>query len=132
FSVSAQSIAACALPRLEEALGGPVNSDPSKRALDPGVVFPGLYREACEPALVVFPHVADSDETRVEGLKRSEALLRFVRISPWACFDADGKNYLRLIERLVRQTRAFALHAGRDLLDDATLAPRLLAGLVEA
>ncbi|MDQ3907481.1 MAG: hypothetical protein M3268_03965, partial [Acidobacteriota bacterium] len=72
------------------------------------------------------------DRTRVESLKRSDALLRFLKSSPWACFDADGRGYLRLVERLVRQTRAFALHAGRDLLDDAALAPRLLARLVEA
>jgi hypothetical protein len=132
FSVSARSIAACDLPRLEEALGPPVNSDPSKRTLDPSVAFPGRFAESCEPALVVFPRIVDEDETRVESLKRSDALLRFLKASPWACFDADGRGYLRLVERLVLQTHAYALHAGRDLLDDAALAPRLLSGLVES
>jgi hypothetical protein len=129
FSVSAGSIAGCDLPRLEDALGSPVNSDPSKRSLDPSIVFPGRFTESCEPALVIFPKIAREAHTRVESLKRSDALLRFLKVSPWACFDADGKSYLRLIERLVRQTRAFAIHAGRDLLEDAALAPRLFTDL---
>jgi hypothetical protein len=131
FSVSAGSIAGCDLPRLEDALGSPVNSDPSKRSLDPSVVFPGRFNESCEPAVVIFPDIAREGHTRIESLKRSDALLRFLKVSPWACFDADGKSYLRLVERLVRQTRAFAVHAGRDLLEDVTLAPRLVAELIE-
>ncbi|MDT7542641.1 MAG: hypothetical protein QOE33_2545 [Acidobacteriota bacterium] len=130
FSVSAGSIAGCELPRLEEALGSPVNSDPEKRRLDPTVVFPGGFVESCQPKVVIFPRIAHEERTRIEGLTMSDALLRFLKVSPWASFDADGSSYLRLIERLVRQTRAYIVHAGRDLLDDVTLAPRLFADLI--
>lgn len=132
FSVSARSIAGCDLPRLEEALGPVVGSDPTKRSLDPSVVFLGRFAESFEPSVAVFPRIADEEQTRVESLKRSDALLRLLRTSPWACFDAEGKSYLKLLERLVRQTRAYAVHAGRDLLEDVTLAPRLFADLVKA
>jgi hypothetical protein len=132
FAVSARSIAGCDLPRLEEALGPVVGSDPTKRSLDPSAAFPGRFAESSEPSVVVFPRVAGGDRTRVESLKRSDALLRFLRASPWACFDAEGKSYLKLLEKLVRQTRAYAVHAGRDLLEDAALAPRVFSDLVNA
>jgi hypothetical protein len=131
FSVSAGSIAGCDLPRLEEALGSSLNSDPTKRSLDPTVVFPGGFAASCVPSVVVFPRIAGAKETKVERLSRSEALLRLVKASPWACFDADGRGYMNLVGRLVRQTRAYAIEAGRDLLDDLSLAPRLFGRLVE-
>jgi hypothetical protein len=132
FSVSAGSIAGCDLPRLEEALGSPVNSDPEKRRLDPSIIFPGGFAESCEPAVVIFPRIVQEETTRIESMTRADALLRFLKASPWACFDADGKSYVRLVERLVRQARAFTVHAGRDLLDDVSLAPRLFADLIRA
>jgi hypothetical protein len=131
FSVSAGSIAGCDLPRLDAALGAPAGTNPDKRRLDPELVFPGKFAESCEPAVIIFPRIAEEGHTRVEVLTRADTLLRFLKVSPWACFDADGKDYLSLIGRLVRQTRAFAVHAGRDLLDDLTLAPRLFAELIE-
>lgn len=127
FSISAESLVGCDLPELADALGDPVNSDPRKRRLDPSILFPAGWQESCQPCAIFFPRVAHEARTRVEQLSRSDAMLRLLKIYPWAFFDVDGASYRRLLERLVRQTRAYALHAGRDLLEDATLAPRVIA-----
>jgi hypothetical protein len=127
FSVSASSLAGCDLPRLEDALGTPVASDPDKRRLEPSVVFPQGRAASCRPEFIYFPVITGESETRIESLSRSEVLLRLLKVYPWACFDAAGRDYLRFLERLVRQARGYVLRAGRDILADATLAPRLLA-----
>jgi hypothetical protein len=84
------------------------------------------------PRAVFFPRVTGEPTTRIERLSKSDALLRLMKVYPWALFDAEGASYRRLLERLVRQTRAYALHAGRDLLEDVTLAPRLIADQLDA
>jgi GTPase SAR1 family protein len=127
FSVSASSLAGCDLPRLEEALGTSVASDPDKRRLEPSIVFPHARADSCRPQVIYFPTIMDESVTRIESLSRSEVLLRLLKLYPWACFDAAGRDYLRLLARLVRQARGYALLAGRDLIADASLAPRLLA-----
>ncbi|MFL6227558.1 MAG: hypothetical protein ACJ741_02130 [Pyrinomonadaceae bacterium] len=127
FAVSDSSLAGCDLPRVEEALGTRINSNPDKRRLSPDILFPRGFSATCRPEAIYFPTIVDEEETRIESLKKSEVLLRLLKVYPWACFDVAGREYLGVLERLVRQTRGYALRAGRDVLADATLAPRLLA-----
>lgn len=127
FSVSAATLAGCDLPRLEEALGGPVNSDPDKRRLEPSIVFPGRFGASCEPRAIYFPVVTGEAETRVEPLRPAETLVRLLRLCPWASFDAKARDTLDFLGRLVNQARGYALLAGRDVLADPGFAPALLA-----
>jgi hypothetical protein len=126
FAVSDLTLAGCDLPRVEEALGTPVNSNPDKRRLSPEIVFPEGFTASCRPEVIYFPTITEEGETRIESLKKADVLLRLLKVYPWACFDAAGREYLGVLERLVRQTRGYALRAGRDILADPTLAPRLL------
>jgi hypothetical protein len=132
FSVSASALAGCDLPHLESALGTPVNSDPDKRRLKPWVVFPRGFAESCRPEVIYFPTITGENESHIESLKKADVLLRLLKLYPWACFDAAGRGYMSFLEKLVRQTRGYALRAGRDMLADATLAPRLLTAHINS
>jgi hypothetical protein len=127
FAVSDSTLAGCDLPRVEEALGTPINSNPDKRRLSPDIIFPRGFSATCRPEVIYFPVITEEDETHIESLKKADVLLRLLKVYPWACFDAAGREYLGVLERLVRQTRGYVLRAGRDILTDPTLAPRLLA-----
>jgi hypothetical protein len=132
FSVSEGTLAGCALPRLEEALGSPVNSDPTKRRLEPSVVFPRGFAESCRADFIFFPFVSGDATTGVSPLGKADAMVRLLQLYPWAGFDAAARTYLRFLERLLRQAQCFVLSCGRDLLADPDCAPRLLGGFINS
>lgn len=130
FQTSADALAGCALPRLEEALGVRVPNDPEKRKLSPAVLFPGRLAARALPRVLCFPAVSGERRSRVEPLGQAEAMTRLVRMCPWASYDASGaRAHLRLLAGLARQCRTYALRAGRDIFDDPAGAARLLAPL---
>jgi hypothetical protein len=132
FSVSEETLAGCALPRLAEALGSRVNSDPAKRRLEPSVVFPRGFAESCRADFIFFPFVSGDDTTRVSPLGKADAMVRLLQLYPWAGFDAAARTYLGFLERLLRQARCFVLSCGRDLLVDPDCAPRLLGAFINS
>lgn len=128
FSVSAASIAACRPARLDEALGTPVASDPSKRRLDPAIAFPEGRAESCRPSVICFPTITGESESRLRAIGQPEAMAQLIRLCPWAGYDvSSSRGNLAVLSRLARQAKSFLLLAGRDILDDPSLAPRLLA-----
>lgn len=127
FSVSARSLAGSRLPRLDEALGTTVASDPSKNRLEPSVVFPGARAEKCKPEVLCFPRLTGEERSRLEAISHAEAMARLIKLNPWSSYDvAAARGNLRVLGRLVSQTRTFALSAGRDILDDPDRAAVLL------
>jgi hypothetical protein len=128
FSVSEQSLAGAGRPALFAALGEPVNSDPTKRALDPAAGFPGQFVESCAPRVLCFPTLTGEGESRLERLSQAEAMRRLVRHSPWASYDrATAREHLSVLGRLASQCRAYELRAGRDLIEEPGRAAELLA-----
>jgi hypothetical protein len=128
FSVSAASLANCRLSGLEAALGAPANSDPSKRKLEPGITFPGSFVESCRPRVLLFPTLTGEAASRLEKISSGEAMARLIRQCPWASYDTGtAREHLRVLGMLARQSDSFLLDAGRDLIEDSTRAPHLLA-----
>lgn len=132
FSVSDESLAACPLPRLDEALGASVNSDPTKRRLEPSIVFPGGFAESCRPGFIFFPVVNGGERTRVSRLGKADAMVRLLQLYPWAGFDVAVRTYLRCLEQLLRQSRCFVLSMGRDVIVDPDFAPGLLGEMMNS
>jgi hypothetical protein len=132
FSVSDESLASCPLPRLEDALGSPVNSDPSKRRLEPSIVFPEGFAASCRPGFIFFPAIDGGEQTIVSRLSKADAMVRLLQLYPWAGFDVAVRTYLRCLERLLRQTRCFVMSMGRDVITDPDFAPRLLGELMNS
>lgn len=132
FSVSAKSLANCHLDRLDLALGAPVNSDPTKRTLEPTIVFPDGYIESCLPRVLLFPTLTGEAESRVVKITSGEAMARLIRQCPWACYDTDtARDHLRILGLMAKQSVSFLLDAGRDLIEDSSCASRLLASCLE-
>jgi len=132
FSVSSASLANSGLNGLDAALGAPVNSDPSKRKLEPRIVFPGGFVESCRPRVLLFPILTSEAESRVGKLSGGAAMTRLIRQCPWASYDAGtAREHLRVLGLLAKQSTSYSLHAGLDLLEDPTLAPQLLASCLE-
>lgn len=126
FSVSERSLAGMSLPRIEEALGTSVASDPTKRRLDPALVFAAGRAEPCMPKVICFPSIVTEKESRIEAIGHMEAMARLIKLCPWSSYDvAAARGNLRALGRLVSQTKSFVLRAGQDMLDDPERAARL-------
>jgi hypothetical protein len=117
---------------LGASLGKAVASDPTKRRLDPAVVFPGRLAPACAPRVLCFPVIAGEAASRLEPLGPAEAMSSLIESYPWASYDATAAPaYLAALGRLVGQCRVFRLRAGRDLIDDPARAHGLLSELFD-
>ncbi|HYN83788.1 MAG TPA: hypothetical protein VER32_00945 [Pyrinomonadaceae bacterium] len=131
FQTSADALAGCALPRLEEALGVRVPNDPDKRMLDPEMLFPGRYAPQAPARVICFPVVTGERESRLREAGQADVMARLIKMCPWSSYDLSAaREHLALLGRLVKQCRAFRLDAGRDIFDDPRAAARLLAACV--
>lgn len=127
FAVAGTSVVGSSSTRLNAALGTPVNSDPSKRRLEPEAVFPESRAKSCRPSALFFPRVVDLPKTTIEEMTPRAAMQQLLRHCPWATYDAcSAPNYLRVLARLANQCRAYELSAGRDLLLEPERAADLL------
>lgn len=128
FAIAETTLAACELPRLEKAVGGPILSDPTKRRLEPGVVFPDGFAQSCVPRTLFFPVITGDAVSRIVKLSRSEAMVRLIKQCPWSSYETSVvPDYLRVVGRLVKQSDAYVLLAGRDILSETKRAAEILA-----
>lgn len=90
----------------------------SKTCFEPDDVFPSQRRQQTVPGLLLFTRLSGEQKTEVRKLTQVETMTRLIRACPWATYDTAiaGAN-LEVLSALARQTDAFDLHAGRDLLD---------------
>lgn len=89
----------------------------SKASFEPATLFPSAYIEDIVPRALFFTSLANASETRVTGLSQIETMMRLLSACPWATYDkATAAENLQMLSQLARQTLAFDLAAGRDLL----------------
>jgi hypothetical protein len=91
-------------------------------ALDPRTLFPGRERrDGPAPSALVFPRVADREDTVLRPLSGADALGRLVESSALVAVKAipGAREQLALLGQLVDGARAFEAELGRDLLLDA-------------
>ncbi|MFO0584987.1 MAG: hypothetical protein U0229_22150 [Anaeromyxobacter sp.] len=90
-----------------------------KVALDPRALFPGRERlEAGAPAAVVFPRVADREDTALRPLSPAAALGRLAESSALVAVGtlAGVREHLALLGAIADGARTFEADLGRDLL----------------
>jgi len=94
-----------------------VSNGASKTCLEPDDVFPSQRRQQAIPGLLLFNRLTGEHKTELKKLTQVETMTRLIRACPWATYDTSiaGAN-LEVLSALARQTCAFDLHAGRDLL----------------
>lgn len=128
FSISPHIAEGWKLPGLKDALGGPIPSDPLKRQLDPGIVFPKSHIESTIPKALFFPSITGDAETRLEKLSQSRAMMNLVTACAWARYDKTvAGDYLQVLANLARQSKSWTLYAGRDMLEQPGYAAALLS-----
>ena len=89
-----------------------------KNVFEPASVFSSQRVSEVVPRWLLFTSISGETETRLVELSQAETMTRLIRACPWATYDTSiaGAN-LDLLSRLARQVKAFALDAGRDLLE---------------
>ncbi|HJP94413.1 MAG TPA: hypothetical protein VJ875_20805 [Pyrinomonadaceae bacterium] len=92
-------------------------SSPSRTCFEPDVVLGSGRRTSASTGALVFISLNGEQKSELNRLTQAEAMARLLRSCPWATYDTGVAGaYLELLSRLARQTNAFDLFAGRDLL----------------
>lgn len=122
FALTADTIAASPLR-----LPRPTDPGPFKERLAPNEFFPSGQIQCASPGAIFFPVITNEDKTEVRSLTASETMVRLLRLSPWACYDKPTANgHINILGKLARETVAFDIRAGTDLLENPTRASDLL------
>ena len=93
------------------------DADGGRTCFEPDGMFVSGRRLKASPGVLLFTSLSGQQKTRFNALTQTESMTRLIRACPWATYDTSiaGAN-LELLSKLARQTSAFELHAGRDLL----------------
>lgn len=93
-------------------------SERLKTCFEPNVVFGSAQRATTVPRALFFTSLSGEDKTHLNQLTQAETMTRLIRACPWATYDtAIASANLNVLSKLARQTSAFDLLAGRDLLE---------------
>jgi hypothetical protein len=94
-----------------------VSDGASKTCFEPDDVFPSQRRQRATPGFLLFTRLSGEQKSELKKLTQVETMARLIRACPWATYDTSiADANLELLSALARQTSAFDLHAGRDLL----------------
>ena len=89
-----------------------------KTCFQPEALFACERRSQTTPSLLLFTRLAGEHKTELNKLTQVETMARLIRACPWATYDTSIANdNLEVLSALARQTIAFDLSAGRDLLE---------------
>lgn len=91
---------------------------PTKNCFAPSDVFNSHPIAKTTPGYLLFSAVQHEGKTQWQELTQAETMTHLIRACPWASYDTlVAGQYLQVLSRLARQTKAFKLMAGTDLLD---------------
>jgi hypothetical protein len=108
------------------------DSEQLKMCFEPNAVFGSAHRTSAVPGVLFFIRLSGEEKTELVKLSQAETMTRLIRACPWATYDAAiASANLEVLSKLARQTSAFDLRAGRDLLEP-NFASELLSRYVEA
>ena len=88
-----------------------------KTCFEPDAALGSERRLSALPGVLLFTSLSGEERTRLDRLTQAETMMRLLRVCPWATYDtAIAAPNLELLSKLARQTSAFDLFAGTDLL----------------
>jgi hypothetical protein len=88
-----------------------------KNCFEPDSALGSVRRLSALPGTLLFTNLSGEEGTRFNRLSQTDTMRRLLRACPWATYDtAIAAPNLEVLSRLARQTSAFDLFAGRDLL----------------
>jgi hypothetical protein len=84
----------------------------------PHDVFAMAFKENCVPRTLFFSQVTGEASSHVSLLSPGETMTRLIRMNPWSSYDrSTASDHMAVLSTLVKQTKAYSLRAGEDLLD---------------
>jgi hypothetical protein len=88
-----------------------------KHCFAPDVAMGWERASQASPGIIVFTSLNGLLKSEVRQLTQAESMMRLIRACPWASYDSSiSVANFEVLSALVRQTVAFELLAGRDLL----------------
>jgi hypothetical protein len=88
-----------------------------KTCFEPEIVFGSQRRLSAVPGTLFFISLNGEHQTQLNKLTQAETMTRLIRACPWATYDTSiAAANLEVLSKLARQTSAFDLLAGHDLL----------------
>lgn len=124
FALTSATMAAVPLVTAQASASGL----PWKRRISPEHLFPQGQIKSAFAGAIIFPRVTHEPESRISRLDPSETMRRLMRISPWACYDKPTASAnLKVFASLARETAAYDLFTGQDLLGNSDLTASILS-----
>ena len=107
-------------------------STSSKLALVPQDYFPDRLTSSAIPRVLLFLKIVKAGTSSFQKLTEYEAMTRLLKQCPWACYDKPvASNYVGVLGTLVKQSAAFDLFLGADLLENPDFTLNLLNTIIE-
>lgn len=133
FTFDESTLKACDLLQFKHAIGSRVPGDRDKIRFYPRQAFPHHFVAACMPGVILFPTITDESSSWIEPVSQGDSLARLIRQCPWATCDvAAAPKHLQALTNLVKQSRSYALNAGRDVFEDSASLPGLITRSIDA
>jgi hypothetical protein len=124
FAISVRGATAPPEPVSPTAAQSPVSH---KQRMNVEQSYPGQYRSACVPRILIFAHIVAQERSTLRALERKSAFQQLLAQSGPQLFDrVTMPSHLEVLNRLVHQATPCELLAGRDLYEQ----PGRLAALV--
>ena len=132
FAITTDTILHSGLSELGPLMDGQATDSALKIRLHPQDIFSSKMIDKCVPDLLVFLSRPANPAVGVQPLKQSDVMKRLLRMCPGAAVDRPvAAQFLRVLELLTRQCKAFDLLAGTDLLGDPEYTSAFLASVVD-
>ena len=130
FAVTSETIVKSGLAQLDSVLNQTPGAD-SKFYFCPQDFFPSGHVNKCVPELLIFPSRAGDPDSRIKNISQAEVMNRLLKMCPWALIDMPtARGFLDVLGKLAKQSAAFDLFAGTDLLGNPQYTNQFFASIV--
>ncbi|MGD9850159.1 MAG: hypothetical protein AB7T38_02720 [Nitrospirales bacterium] len=104
-------------PELRDESHGKLYQGLIKRYFHVEDFFPGGTAKACDPRLLIFPHVVNRATSHVELVSKREALEEILPHGLLVYDKAIARKEFQALSHLIQKVKAYRLFFGRDVLD---------------
>jgi hypothetical protein len=98
----------------------------TKAPLDISSLFPNSFVPFLTPDIIIFPKMTSNRRSMLNRLSQTESYRRLLKQTVLAVNKNISLDQLRVLEKLVKQTKGFELSNGRDIYED----PKILIDLL--
>ena len=102
------------IPDLSSIENFTVNPFRDKSSFPIDELYPGCIVDLAVPSVLIFPQLADSTNTIIEPMDRSEALTLSMRYGFFFMDPSTTSKHFELLASLVKQVRCYRMYSGTD------------------